>query len=59
MLVLMRAGGTEVLSRADMLGLFDPIVKQVISLLEQQVRDSNKLDSSNKVSVYYPLTAIL
>ena len=54
----MRAGGTEVLSRADMKGLFDPIVKQVISLLEQQVRDSNKLDSSNKVSVYYPLTAI-
>ena len=59
MLVLMRAGGTDVLSRADMKGLFDPIVKQVISLLEQQVRDSNKLDSSNKVSVYYPLISIL
>ena len=59
MLVLMRADGTEVLSRADMKGLFDPIVKQVISLLEQQVRDSNKLDSSNKVSVYYPLRVIL
>ena len=59
MLVLMRAGGAEVLSRADMKGLFDPIVKQVISLLEQQVRDSNKLDSSNKVSVYYPLQVIL
>ena len=59
MLVLMRAGGTDVLSRADMKGLFDPIVKQVISLLEQQVRDSNKLDSSNKVSVYYPLIPIL
>ena len=57
--VLMRADGTEVLSRADMKGLFDPIVKQVISLLEQQVRDSNKLDSSNKVSVYYPLQVIL
>ena len=55
----MRAGGTDVLSRADMKGLFDPIVKQVISLLEQQVRDSNKLDSSNKVSVYYPLIPIL
>jgi len=59
MLVLMRAGGTKVLSRADMKGLFDPIVKQAISLLEQQVRDSNKLDSSNKVSVYYPLPVIL
>ena len=59
MLVLMRAGGTEVLSRTDMKGLFDPIVKQVISLLEQQVRDSNKLDSSNKVSVCYPLPVIL
>ena len=59
MLVLMRAGGTEVLSRADMKGLFDPIVKQVISLLGEQVRDSNKLDSSNKVSVYYPLIPIL
>jgi len=55
----MRAGGTEALSRADMRGLFDPIVKQVISLLGQQVRDSNKLDSSNKVSVYYPLPDIL
>ena len=59
MLVLMRAGGTDVLSRADMKGLFDPIVMQVISLLEQQVRDSNKLASSNKVSVYYPLIPIL
>jgi len=57
--VLMRAGGTEVLTRTDMKGLFDPIVMQVISLLEQQVRDSNILDSSNKVSVYYPLTVIL
>ena len=59
MLVLMRAGGTEILSRTDMKGLFDPIVMQVISLLERQVRDSNKLDSSNKVSVYYPLISIL
>ena len=55
----MRANGTEALSRADMEGLFDPIVQQVISLLEQQVRDSNGLDSSNKVSVYYPLHVIL
>jgi len=38
---------------ADMKGLFDPIVKQVISLLGQQVRDSNKLDSSNKVSTIF------
>ncbi|PUU82768.1 hypothetical protein B9Z19DRAFT_1120153 [Tuber borchii] len=41
------------LAVADMKGLFDPIVKQVISLLEQQVRDSNKLDSSNKVSTIF------
>ena len=42
-----------------MKGIFDLVVKQVISLLEQQVRDSNKLDSSNKVSVYYPLIAVV
>ena len=42
-----------------MKSLFDPVVKQVISLLGQQVRDSNKLDSSNKVSVYYPLIVVL
>ncbi|PUU78958.1 hypothetical protein B9Z19DRAFT_980951 [Tuber borchii] len=41
------------LTVADMKGLFDPIVKQVISLLGQQVRDSNKLDSSNKVSTIF------
>ncbi|PUU75808.1 hypothetical protein B9Z19DRAFT_1030174 [Tuber borchii] len=41
------------LTVADMKGLFDPIVKQVISLVEQQVRDSNKLDSSNKVSTIF------
>ncbi|CUS11601.1 unnamed protein product [Tuber aestivum] len=41
------------LTVADMKGLFYPIVKQVISLLEQQVRDSNRSDSSNKVSTIF------
>ncbi|PUU83105.1 hypothetical protein B9Z19DRAFT_1189884 [Tuber borchii] len=41
------------LTVADMKGLFDPIVKQVIALLGRQVRDSNKLDSSNKVSTIF------
>lgn len=51
--ILIRADGIEVLSRADMGGLFGPVVKQVVSLLEQQVRDSNKLDSSNKISTIF------
>ncbi|RPB00764.1 actin-like ATPase domain-containing protein [Choiromyces venosus 120613-1] len=41
------------LTTADMKGLFDPIVKQVISLLEQQIRDSNQMDSSNKISTIF------
>ncbi|KAG0124762.1 hypothetical protein HOY82DRAFT_617537 [Tuber indicum] len=41
------------LTVADMKGLFDPIVNQTISLLEQQVRDSNRLDSTNKISTIF------
>ncbi|PWW74262.1 actin-like ATPase domain-containing protein [Tuber magnatum] len=41
------------LTVADMKGLFEPIVKQVIALLAQQIRDSNALDSSNKISTIF------
>lgn len=34
-----------------MLGIFDPVVKQILDLLTQQVEASNKADPAHKVSV--------
>ena len=31
--------------------IFDPVVKQVIDLIAQQVQSSNEIDRGNKVSV--------